>query len=194
MTIMSLNHALKAIRKGRASDVLAKLLKWRIEAPFDLATCYVYAYALEKAGHTEKASEVWRTSSKLQAEQPQTGKIPIQPLHLNKYTDELEIELLSILMEGETDIRIRQMLAQLNAAPRPGSVPMGQAILDDLVELENDSTIISDTFGRILATQKKYAEAAAVYRRLAEQNPERREIHIAEASRLSRLAKATGGK
>lgn len=186
MTITSKQQAIAAIRKGQASQVLATLLKWRVADPMDLETSYLYAWALEQAGHVEKANDVWLTCVD---KNPKAGPeaIPIQ------YSYELAAKLLAIWTEDGADDPIDQMIAHLNAAPGSDASTIDPALANDLVDLDNESTMVSPTFGRILVAQQKYSEAAIVYRRLAEGSPAQRKHFLAEADRLSALAQTTSG-
>lgn len=186
MTITSKQQAIEAIRKGQSSQVLATLLKWRVADPMDLEISYLYAWALEQAGHSEKANEVWQTCVD---RNPESGPeaIPIQ------YTYELAAKLLAIWTEDGADDPIDQMIAHLNAVPGSDSSAIDPALAQDLVDLNDESTMVSPTFGRILVAQQKYSEAAIVYRRLAEGSPAQREHYLAEADRLNTLAQTASG-
>ena len=186
MTLTSKRQAIAAIRKGRASEVLASLLKWRVADPFDKSVCYLYAWALEQAGHSTKAEKVWSTCAGLPSESSSNvdsapDAIPI------KYSYDLAARLLAIWSEEGSDDPIDQMIGRLNAAPGQSEPAVDQKYLDDLVDLSDESTLVSETYGRILVAQKKHAEAAIVYRRLAKEFPEQRDAHLAEAERLSML-------
>ena len=192
MRITTKDQAIKAIQNHQASQVLATLLKWRVADPQDKGASYLYAWALEKAGYPEKATEVWNSCTESTSDSDSSADSTIEASPI-KYTYELASKLLSVWADEGGDDPIDQMIAHLNAAPGSESEEVDPSLAQDLVDLDDDSTIVSATFGRILIAQQKYADAAIVYRRLAEVSPDQRDFYLAEASRLTTLAQAESG-
>ncbi|MDE2834399.1 MAG: hypothetical protein OXM02_07740 [Bacteroidota bacterium] len=188
MTITTKEQAIAAIRKGLAAQVLPTLLQWRVSDPHDRSASYLYAWALEEAGFHAEAAGVWDTCRGPEPEaDPPIEAVPI------KYTYELAANLVAVWTLDGGDDPIDQMIAHLNAAPASDSPEIDPSLMHDLVDLDDESTIVSPTFGRILVAQHKYAEAAVVYRRLAEGSPDQRDTYLAEAERLTLLAQTMPG-
>ena len=192
MTITTKEQAIAAIRKGQAAQVLPTLLQWRVSDPHDTSASYLYAWALEEAGFQAEAAGVWNTCSGQAPRAEAAADPPIEAVPI-KYTYELAARLVAVWTQDGGDDPIDQMIAHLNAAPELESPEVDPSLMHDLVDLDDESTIVSPTFGRILVAQHKYSEAAVVYRRLAEDFPDQREFYLAEAERLTSLAQTMSG-
>ncbi len=191
MSTLTLFDAVTRIRKGQASKILDQLHDMHLHSPQDIRISYVLAHALDVCGQKNRAKSVWETVRSLPPEQevPEKKNIP-DGVPVFTYTDSLHADLNRILKEENKEDEIRNLIEQLDAKERTDfdeALLTGDTSLDDLPE-ESYEDPVTETFARILVTQKKYSEAATVYRSLGEQKPEERDRLLGEADRLELLA------
>ena len=184
----SLDYAIAAIREGRTAEVLDELTRLHKRHPEDVFTSYLFAYALEQVSKPQQAAAVWKSTSSIQEPDLQGTTSASPTAALFRHTPGLQEELDAIFSGDDPDDPIQALIAKLNTAPQPGSVPLEDDGFDDLLPEEEEQTLVSETLGRILIAQEKYTEAASVYRTLAEQHPDHRDRLLAEANRLRDLA------
>ena len=191
MNTLTLFDALKLIGDHRAQEILEQLEELHLQSPEDVPTNYILAHALEMCGLKSRAEYVWNNVSPLQPEQQAPKKTELSD-EVNSFihTSGIQIEL-NRIVEGDKLDEIQQLILQLDAADRTTfdeELLAGDTSLGEFSEESYDDPI-TETFARILVTQKKYSEASDVYRSLSEQNPAEKERLLAEAKRLEDLAK-----
>ena len=189
MNTLTLFDALKIIGEGRAEEILDQLQEMRLRYPLDMAANYVLAHAMDVCELHSRAEGVWDTAYSLQETGTTAPKMePMDDVPTFKHTDSLRLGLSRILAEDETD-EIQQLILRLKVTERKTLDDMDEDSFDNFPEDTYDEDPITETFARILITQKKYAEAAAVYRSLSEQDQGEKERLLHEAERLDHLSK-----
>jgi len=190
MTSLSLFEALTMIGDGRASETLEGLQNLHVKSPMDIKTNFVYAHALEISKHRSRANSVWETVNNLQSKQRPTKPSISEPKtsHFN-CTLSLQTQLDKIFKKEDTD-EIQEIIEQLNSTDRSVFLEASHIDddLDDEVLDDGYDNAITETFARILVSQKEYAKAAEAYRLLSEQNPHEKGRLLSEARRLEALA------
>ena len=188
MNNLTLFDALKIINEGRAEEILDELREMRLRYPLDVETNYVVAHAMEVCELHNCAERVWETAYSVQDKDVTAAEIvQIDDVPTFRHTDSLRLGLSRILSEDETD-EIQKLILRLKVTERKNLDDIDDDTLDSFPEDIYDEDPITETFARILMTQKKYSEAAAVYRLLSEQNPDKSEQLLREADRLDLLA------
>ncbi len=190
MNTLTLFDALIMIDKGRASETIEQLREMRLHYPEDILTNYVLGHALDVCNQHTRANSVWETASSLSSEDRILRKMKLPDgVNVFTHTERLQSGLNEIF--GETD-EIQTLIQQLDSSDRTNF----EVVLDDDEPLEEfpDDDPVTETFARILSTQKKYSEAAAVYRSLSEQNPDEKERLLGEAEKMDQLAQSGSGK
>lgn len=192
MTTLTLFDALTMINEGRASETITQLREMSIHYPSDILTNYVLGHALDISHQHLLAKHVWKTASSLSSadDTPQKMKLP-DGVKEFIHTESLQNELSRILGEDESD-EIGNLIKHLDSAD--GVKFEGVIEDDDFQDDYSDDDPVTETFARILATQKKYTEAASVYRSLGEQNPQDRERLLGEAGKMDILAEPESDK
>ena len=187
MNVLTLFDALTMIDEGRASETVDQLHEMHLQSPSDILTNYVLGHALDVCNQHSRADSIWETASTLSSEDRTRKKMKLPDgVSVFTHTDHLQSGLSEILGEDESD-EIQNLIQQLDASDRINF----EAVLDDDDESFGgltDDDPITETYARILATQKKYSQAAAVYRSLSEQNPDEKDRLLEEAQKLDLLA------
>ena len=192
MNTFTLFDALTMINEGRASETIDHLREMRLNSPSDVLTNYVLGHALNVCNQHNRAESVWETASTLSSEDRTLKKMKLPDgVSVFTHTDHLQSGLSEILGEDESD-EIQNLIQQLDASDRTNF----EVVLDDddesFGELTDDDPI-TETYARILSAQKKYSQAAAVYRSLSEQNPDEKDRLLGEAQKLDILANSGTG-
>lgn len=187
MNMITLFDALTMINKGRASETVDHLREIRIQTPTDPLTNYVLGHALDMCNQHSRANSIWEVASNFSSKDRTRKKMQL-PDGVSVFTHSVRLQsgLSEILGEDRSD-EIQNLIQQLDASDRINF----EAVLDDDDESFGglaDDDPITETYARILATQKKYSQAAAVYRSLSEQNPDEKDRLLNEAQKLDLLA------
>ncbi len=192
MNMFTLFDALTMINEGRASETIDQLREMRLNSPSDILTNYVLGHALNVCNQHSRANSVWETASSLSSEDRTLKKMKLSDgVSVFIHTDHLQSGLNEILGEDESD-EIQNLIQQLDASERTNF----EVALDDNDESFGgltDDDPITETYARILSAQKKYSQAAAVYRSLSEQNPDEKDRLLGEAQNLDLLANSGTG-
>ncbi len=193
MKTLSLFDALTKIKEGRSSEILDHLYEKRLVAPMDRKTNYVLAHALDASEQYSRAESVWETAKSLQ-ERRRAPQVIWPPDDIESFSHgaHLQAKLNNILgLEEEEKDEMEQLIQNLSSSERVALEEAGNLSPDELSDDDYDEEDpVTETFARILETQKKYSEAAAVYRSLSEQNPDEADRLLKEAERLDQLNNA----
>lgn len=192
MNMLTLFDALTMINEGRAQETVDQLREMRLHSPSDILTNYVLGHALDVCNQHSRANSIWETASSLCSEDRVIKKMKLPDgVSVFTHTDRFQSGLSEILGEDESD-EIQNLIQQLDSSERTNF----EVVLDDDDESFGgltDDDPITETYARILATQKKYSQAAAVYRSLSEQNPDEKDRLLDEAKKLDLLANSETG-
>lgn len=192
MNMLTLFDALTMINEGRAQETVDQLREMRLHSPSDILTNYVLGHALDVCNQHSRANSIWETASSLCSEDRVIKKMKLPDgVSVFTHTDRFQSGLSEILGEDESD-EIQNLIQQLDSSERTNF----EVALDDDNESFGgltDDDPITETYARILATQKKYSQAAAVYRSLSEQNPDEKDRLLDEAKKLDHLANSETG-
>ena len=187
MNMLTLFDALTMINEGRASETVDQLREMHLQSPSDILTNYVLGHALDVCNQHSRANSIWEAASALSSKDRTRKKMKLPDgVSVFTHTERLQSGLSEILGEDESD-EIQNLIQQLDASDRINF----EVVLDDDDESFGgltDDDPITETYARILATQKKYSQAAAVYRSLSEQNPDEKDRLLDEAQKLDLLA------
>ena len=190
--MLTLFDALTMINEGRAQETVDQLREMRLHSPSDILTNYVLGHALDVCNQHSRANSIWETASSLCSEDRVIKKMKLPDgVSVFTHTDRFQSGLSEILGEDESD-EIQNLIQQLDSSERTNF----EVVLDDDDESFGgltDDDPITETYARILATQKKYSQAAAVYRSLSEQNPDEKDRLLDEAKKLDLLANSETG-
>ena len=190
--MLTLFDALTMINEGRAQETVDQLREMRLHSPSDILTNYVLGHALDVCNQHSRANSIWETASSLCSEDRVIKKMKLPDgVSVFTHTDRFQSGLSEILGEDESD-EIQNLIQQLDSSERTNF----EVALDDDNESFGgltDDDPITETYARILATQKKYSQAAAVYRSLSEQNPDEKDRLLDEAKKLDHLANSETG-
>lgn len=190
--MLTLFDALTMINEGRAQETVDQLREMRLHSPSDILTNYVLGHALDVCNQHSRANSIWETASSLCSEDRVIKKMKLPDgVSVFTHTDRFQSGLSEILGEDESD-EIQNLIQQLDSSERTNF----EVALDDDDESFGgltDDDPITETYARILATQKKYSQAAAVYRSLSEQNPDEKDRLLDEAKKLDHLANSETG-
>jgi len=211
MNPISLFDALTMIRDGKAAETLEKLQELRFQSSSDISANFVFAHALDVCGHHSRAQAVWETVNSLQAkENPTKTTIPPNDVPLFLHTDHFKAEIEKIFSQTGSD-EIQDLITQLNDrgrkpvedvvdtdhrmdedndddhSNRTHQIPFSKISIHDDTSNEDYDGANTETYARILVTQKKYFEASKIYRLLSEENPEHKDRLLGEAQRLEEL-------
>ncbi len=189
MKTVSLFDALTRISVGRSSEIIDQLYEKRLVAPMDRKINYVLAHALDASEQHSRAESVWETAKSLH-EKRRASPVTWPPDGIESFSHgaHLQAKLNKILGLEEED-EIEQLIQNLSSSERIAIEEDSDLSSDELSEEDyDDEDPVTETFARILEAQKKYLEAAAVYRSLSEQNPDERDRLLKEAERLDQLA------
>ena len=181
-----LDWAVRAIRSGRPERTIRRLSRLRARHPTDLTVSYVLAHALELLGESDRAVAIWEQISTQQREQA-VPKAPSEAVEF-RHSDELTAALEIVLARHEPDDPFEQLVAQLGDAGLSDVPFVNESQADDVAGREEQAELVSETLGRILVAQRKFAAAASVYRTLAEQEPDHSERLLKEAATLQSRA------
>lgn len=190
--MLTLFDALTMINEGRAQETVDQLREMRLHSPSDILTNYVLGHALDVCNQHSRANSIWETASSLCSEDRVIKKMKLPDgVSVFTHTDRFQSGLSEILGEDESD-EIQNLIQQLDSSERTNF----EVALNDNDESFGgltDDDPITETYARILATQKKYSQAAAVYRSLSEQNPDEKDRLLDEAKKLDLLANSETG-
>ncbi len=190
--MLTLFDALTMINEGRAQETVDQLREMHLHSPSDISTNYVLGHALDACNQHSHANSIWEAASALSSEDRTLKKMKLpDEVNVFTHTDHLQSGLSEILGEDESD-EIQNLIQQLDASDRTNF----QVALDDDDESFGgltDDDPITETYACILATQKKYSQAAAVYRSLSGQNPDEKARLLDEAQKLDLLANSETG-
>ena len=190
--MLTLFDALTMINEGRAQETVDQLREMRLHSPSDILTNYVLGHALDVCNQHSRANSIWETASSLCSEDRVIKKMKLPDgVSVFTHTDRFQSGLSEILGEDESD-EIQNLIQQLDSSERTNF----EVALNDNDESFGgltDDDPITETYARILATQKKYSQAAAVYRSLSEQNPNEKDRLLDEAKKLDLLANSETG-
>ncbi len=188
MINLTLFDALTMIDQGRAQETVDSLREMRLHSVDDILTNYVLGHALYVCNQHRRAEAIWEAASTLSSEDRTLEKIKLPDgVTVFAHTERLQIQLSEILGEDESD-EIQDLIQQLDASDRTSfEVELDEDEEESFGGLTDDDPI-TETYARILTTQKKYAQAAIVYRSLSEQNPDEKDRLLDEAQKLDILA------
>lgn len=190
--MLTLFDALTMINEGRAQETVDQLREMHLYSPSDMLTNYVLGHALDVCNQHSHANSVWEAASALSSEDRTLKKMKLPDgVNVFTHTESLQSGVSEILGEDESD-EIQNLIQQLDASNRINF----EIALDDGDESFGgltDDDPITETYARILATQKNYSQAAAVYRSLSEQNPDEKNRLLDEAQKLDLLANSETG-
>ena len=189
MKALTLFDALNIIQEGRASEVIDHLHAMHRQSSQDLLVSYVLAHALGACELHSRAESIWNAIADLNHSsvvKPQKHPQP-SDAEVFVYNDSLQAKL-NIILESQEEDDMDQLIRELSAGERKSFHEVEEIPIEEIPEDEVEQDPITETFARILVAQKKYAEAAAVYRSLSETNPDDKDRLLEEANKLDHLA------
>jgi tetratricopeptide (TPR) repeat protein len=183
------------ITNGEAHSVIDQLVEaWEAE-PSHVACLVVLARALEATGDQATALQKWRAAYALCPDSPVvrdelrrvSGALACKAareVRQSRATEAAEKSLSDDAPYHDLDDLIRE-LESARIVPDPQVQPVEPGRLD--VEIDD---VVSETLAKIYANQRFFDEAAGVYDKLADQQPERRSEFSEKAAEIrKRVAK-----
>ena len=195
MPLLDLKDVISRLDNNRAEDAAQMLERHLARHPRHTAAYVLLARAAEEAGHWKEARRRWQRARLLMPNSPAVVeglRRAARQLYEARLREEgVEIDARGGGRKGEAEGAeaeeavaayddLDRLIDDLDGArivPHQNLEDVPAPRLDDDIE-----DVVSETLARIYAAQQQHAEAARVYEKLAEQQPERAEAFRASAS------------